>query len=126
MANYIFVYGTLMSSFNTPEAVRLRNESKFIGKASVKGSLYDTGSYPALVFDSKEKVFGELYEILNHDTLEWLDTYEEVPVLYIRRKIKAKCNDVKYECYVYEYTGHVYKFNLIEGGSYLKAAKQNI
>ena len=126
MANYIFVYGTLMSSFNTNESFRLRNETKFIGNATVKGSLYDAGSYPALVFDSKEKVYGELYEIINPDTLEWLDKYEEVPVLYVRRKIKAKCNDEKYECNVYEYAGHVYKFEKIEGGSYKKAITQNI
>lgn len=125
MANYIFVYGTLMSAFNNQESLRFREEARYIGPATVKGSVYDAGSYPALVFDSKEKVYGELYEVVNPLTLEWLDQYEEVPVLYVRRVVKAKCNGEKFEAFVYEYAGHVYKYNKIESGSFLNKSVQN-
>lgn len=118
MSNYLFVYGTLKSMFQNPTAIKLREASELIGPASIKGSLYNMGAYPALVLDSKERVYGELYQINEAIVFDWLDEYEEVPVLYVRRKVKAKCNDEKYKCFVYEYAGHVYQYPRLESGSY--------
>jgi gamma-glutamylcyclotransferase (GGCT)/AIG2-like uncharacterized protein YtfP len=124
MSKYLFVYGTLMSSFDNPMAKKLQSEATFIGPARVKGSLYDMGSYPALVLDTKEKVYGELYELNEESSWEWLDLYEEVPVLYVRREIKIKCNDQKYLGYVYEYAGHVYQYSRIESGDFRKTSQE--
>jgi gamma-glutamylcyclotransferase (GGCT)/AIG2-like uncharacterized protein YtfP len=122
MSKYLFVYGTLMSHFNNPVAEKLRSESTLIGVATTKGTLYNLGKYPAIVFDSKEKVHGELYELHDEASFKWLDEYEDVPVLYIRRVVKVKCNDVKYKCNVYEYAGHVYQFEKIVTGQFQNLA----
>ncbi|HMP30139.1 MAG TPA: gamma-glutamylcyclotransferase [Saprospiraceae bacterium] len=119
MNKYIFVYGTLMSSFDNPAAKRLKEEATLIGKATINGSLYQLERYPAVVFDSKDKVHGELYELHDENSFAWIDQYEEVPILYVRRKVKAKCEGIKYKCYAYEYAGHVYQYAKIEGGNYL-------
>jgi gamma-glutamylcyclotransferase (GGCT)/AIG2-like uncharacterized protein YtfP len=119
MNKFLFVYGTLMSSFDNPTALRLRSESTLIGKATIKGSLYHLTNYPAAVFDSKNKIQGELYELHDEESFSWLDHFEEVPVLYVRRVVKAKCNGEKVKCNVYEYAGHVYQYAKIESGDYL-------
>jgi gamma-glutamylcyclotransferase (GGCT)/AIG2-like uncharacterized protein YtfP len=120
MSNYLFVYGTLMSEYENPMSAKLRSESTLIGPATIKGSVYNLGTYPALVFDSKDKVYGEMYQINDDQTWEWLDQYEEVPVLYVRREVKIKCLGEKYWGFVYEYAGHVYQYDKIESGDFRK------
>lgn len=118
MIEYLFVYGTLKSMFKNPGATKLREASELVGTATIKGSLYDMGAYPALVLDSKELVYGELYKVKESVVFDWLDEYEEVPILYMRRKVKAKCEGEKYKCFVYEYAGHVYQYPRLESGTY--------
>ena len=116
MSTYLFVYGTLKSDFENAMSKRLQNEAILEGKATVKGSLYDLGEYPAYVKDSKDLVHGELYHIIYPETLRWLDEYEEVPVLYLRKEIKATILGEKVPCFVYEYAGHIYQYDKIYGG----------
>lgn len=118
MSNFLFVYGTLKTSFDNNEAKRLRREATLIGEATIKGSLYNLGPYPAFLKDSKDLVHGELFEVHHEETFQWLDRYEEVPVLYLRREVKATINDQKIKCQVYEYAGHVYAYDKIEGGNF--------
>lgn len=118
MSNYLFVYGTLKTNFGNHEAQRLRKEATLVGTATVKGSLYNVGPYPAYLKDSKDLVQGELFEVHHEETLMWLDAYEEVPVLYLRRTVKARINGEKIKCFVYEYTGHVYSLEKIESGNF--------
>lgn len=118
MSNYLFVYGTLKTNFQNYEALRLRKEARFLGEATVKGSLYNLGPYPAYLKDSKDLVHGELFEVLNEETFRWLDDYEDVPVLYLRREVKARMNGEKVICQVYEYAGHVYSLEKIQSGDF--------
>lgn len=69
-----FVYGTLRRS---QPAASLLDECRFLGEGWMTGSLYDTGSYPALVLDGRGKVFGEVWSC-SAETLTRLDPYEGV------------------------------------------------
>lgn len=75
----LFVYGTLLSSFSNPYAMRLRKEAAFLGQARMRGRLYDLGSYPGmkLSLDPAEWVSGEVYRLDRPlRLLGFLDAYE--------------------------------------------------
>jgi gamma-glutamylcyclotransferase (GGCT)/AIG2-like uncharacterized protein YtfP len=64
----VFVYGTLRAGeVNDISAAAARHDiaaPTYIGPATVKGRLYDFGSYPGLVVDNKGAlVVGDVYEI---------------------------------------------------------------
>jgi gamma-glutamylcyclotransferase (GGCT)/AIG2-like uncharacterized protein YtfP len=79
---YLFVYGTLLPAsagdMGRDERARLGREAKWLGPATVSGTLYNLGGYPGL-FDGAGIVHGGLYDL--HDPLAtflWLDAYEAV------------------------------------------------
>lgn len=80
-SNYLFVYGTLMSTFDTMYSRLLQNRSHYIGSAHVTGFLFDLGSYPGIIFDPETTslVCGELYDLSpNQSILQELDRYEGI------------------------------------------------
>src|SRR3979409_1870167 len=64
-SDHLFVYGTLMRSFDHPMAQLLSRSADFIGEARCQGRLYLVKHYPGLVLsdDPAEIVFGELYRL---------------------------------------------------------------
>jgi gamma-glutamylcyclotransferase (GGCT)/AIG2-like uncharacterized protein YtfP len=78
---YLFAYGTLRKACGHEMHRVLEHAARCIGKATVRGALYDLGSYPGLVIagDDVELVRGEVYA-LDPDraqaTLADLDRYE--------------------------------------------------
>lgn len=123
---YLFVYGTLRPEFDNEMSNRLKNECKLIGSATIKGSIYDLGHFPAFVADSFGRVHGWIYELKSENTFIWMDEFENVPVLYLRNEVKAKLEDQKLICNVYSYAGHVYKFTRIDTGDYLAYSQEAI
>lgn len=77
----LFVYGTLKRGNRNHS---LLEKSEFVGSASTKGSLYDTGPYPIMVPTITGIVFGEVYKI-NYDLLTELDEHEGVPYNIYKR-----------------------------------------
>lgn len=81
---FLFVYGTLKSSFSNPSALALRRAAALVGPASLGGRMFlvsgPRGSlrYPAAVppAGATGVVRGELYEIHNPRVLQRLDAYE--------------------------------------------------
>lgn len=78
MVDLLFVYGTLTR--RSPEH-KLLGASRFLSRASVRGRLYDLGSYPGLVRENANghRVVGELYELpvrTAERILRDLDKYE--------------------------------------------------
>lgn len=77
----IFVYGTLRKACGHELHGVLQRAARYVGSASVRGVLYDLGSYPGLVISGADldRVTGELY-LLHPDladaTLARLDAYE--------------------------------------------------
>ena len=77
---YLFVYGTLKSTFSNRYARRLRREAKFTGPARMPGRLYRLRNYPGMrpPRDSADLVTGELYRLRQPArTLAVLDEWEE-------------------------------------------------
>lgn len=121
---YLFVYGTLMSTFNNPMAIYLRKNALLIGKGYFNGFLFDFGNYPGAVYksDSTEKVIGEMYQLSNDDVIfKILDIYEGINDpdfnLYERNVIPVNVDNKVYNNYVYvlKKTPEVL---LINGGDY--------
>ncbi|HYC90099.1 MAG TPA: gamma-glutamylcyclotransferase family protein [Thermoanaerobaculia bacterium] len=75
----LFVYGTLRRDAGQAVHHLLARHGTFVGEATVRGRLFDLGSYPGMTLDGdRGVVLGELYEI----TSDWpafiarLDAYE--------------------------------------------------
>lgn len=81
MERNLFVYGTLRKACGHEMHRVLAGAALFVGKATVRGALYDLGSYPGLatVGENLASVIGEVYT-LDPDsaqaTLAVLDAYE--------------------------------------------------
>jgi gamma-glutamylcyclotransferase (GGCT)/AIG2-like uncharacterized protein YtfP len=82
----LFVYGTLMAGEN---AHRMLGDARFLGTGQTAPAytLYQLGSYPALVEGGHSAVYGELFAV-DEATLAQLDVYEGVPELYVRAAIR--------------------------------------
>jgi len=79
----LFVYGSLMSGFKSPAYEYISRFFNLVGKAKVKGKLYDMGEYPAAIPTNDDGfIQGELYQIKNEAEFSWaigqLDDYEGV------------------------------------------------
>ncbi len=110
---YLFVYGTLKKSSGHAAHGLLDNDSMYQSDAYFYGKLYNVGEYPAAIEieNSPEKVFGELYRIIDTENLfERLDEYEEcnedypIPHDYVRKTITVY--DMQHQpfqawCYLY-------------------------
>lgn len=82
----IFVYGTLMRGM--PEHNRLGSaEFQGIARTESAFTLYDTGQWPAGVYDGCSAISGELYKI-HRTKLAKLDVFEGHPHLFRRQTIK--------------------------------------
>jgi gamma-glutamylcyclotransferase (GGCT)/AIG2-like uncharacterized protein YtfP len=78
---YLFVYGTLRKACGHEMHRVLERGARCIGDATVRGALYDLGSYPGLVIsgDDVDVVKGEVYALDPESaqaTLADLDRYE--------------------------------------------------
>lgn len=91
---YLFVYGTLLSSFRHPLSIKLQMQGRFLGKGFVFGKLYDMGNYPAAIPDKHSLIKGEIYEIpailfFELDDYEDYNYYNPSTSLYVRKRTKA-------------------------------------
>lgn len=125
--NLLFVYGSLMSTFNNPFSMVLQQNATLIEKGFLKAKLYNVGSYPAAVleFDSSQKVIGEIWEIIDFEkTITYLDDYEglfEPQPEYRRELVQISTTKNKtLECWVYLYNLNTNNLKLIPNGNYLE------
>lgn len=124
---YLFVYGTLMAATHHPMAQRLARESRLVGAATIRGWLYDLGSYPALVQagEGDGEVHGEVRSLSRPAaSLQWLDAYEgivpgrECDYERVERRVRLE-NGSELTAWVYLYRAPVTGRRLIESGSWL-------
>jgi gamma-glutamylcyclotransferase (GGCT)/AIG2-like uncharacterized protein YtfP len=102
----VFVYGTLRRG-GVRAMPDLFPGSKFIGDASVRGSLYDMGEYPGLLLDESDTpVVGEVYEV-DDETLSKLDDIE-ASAYYLRRRVEVSVGGQSMTCWVYVYDPEYY------------------
>lgn len=128
MLNKLFVYGTLLNDIHSMIANHLKTHSKFIGDGTVKGKLYDLGSYPGLIYlpEADTVVFGQVFELNTpQDILATLDTYEGISPdnlsenEYIREIVKVDINGKEEDCWTYLYLLKTDGLKEITSGNYL-------
>lgn len=71
---YVFVYGTLKKGQSNHRLIR---EFNCLGEATMKGTLYDLGPFPALTLEpANDTIHGEVYDVNTKDGVERLDYLE--------------------------------------------------
>ena len=125
---YLFVYGTLLSSADSVWHDRLiAPHFKLAGRARVRGRLYSLGEYPGLIEVSthEDQVPGELYsfDAENH-ALEDLDDYEgcssdtPLPHEYVRKLTEVRLDDgSRLTAWCYFYVGDTRGLKVIRAWS---------
>jgi gamma-glutamylcyclotransferase (GGCT)/AIG2-like uncharacterized protein YtfP len=106
----VFAYGTLKSPDQLDAVLGGVATWSIAGEASVAGTLYDTGAYPALRLDGGGVVPGILLRVAPCDAaLARLDEYEGVPEgLFVRKRLTLEIRAaVDREVWVYEYNRSV-------------------
>lgn len=93
---HLFAYGTLMAGKGSPSPVLTGCER--VGTGSVRGTLYHTGRYPALLLSGGTPVSGEIWRCPAH-VLPRLDQYEAVSEGLFRR-VGVRVADVACWAYV--------------------------
>lgn len=79
MSEYLFTYGTLKAGHAPPEIADKVETLQYVGKAKVRGVLFDLGEYPGAVLDptSTHEIAGEVFRLPGGPTvLEQFDEYE--------------------------------------------------
>lgn len=102
----LFAYGTLIPGMEPPVMSAVVRRLTVVGPATIKGRLYDLGSYPGVVLDSKPGlVRGHLLRVPSDRLWHALDAYEgcDPPENLFRRvKTAAVCEDGRQvDCWVY-------------------------
>lgn len=125
---FIFVYGTLRrNAAHSMHSVMARH-CRPVSEAYMQGRLYEVGAYPGAVESNKtcDKVYGELYEVLDSSVFYFLDDYEECtdhhpkPHEYIRKELKVSfINQGCIQAWVYVYNRDVSNLKRIASGDYL-------
>jgi gamma-glutamylcyclotransferase (GGCT)/AIG2-like uncharacterized protein YtfP len=124
--NHLFVYGTLRSGFQNQYARLLAEEETLLGRARIRGKLYDIGRYPGLVLSSapQELVIGEVYRLQDPDrTLATLDRYEGAEFTRVAATILLEAGELEageqLPAWVYVYNRPVAEGSRILSGDYL-------
>jgi gamma-glutamylcyclotransferase (GGCT)/AIG2-like uncharacterized protein YtfP len=129
-SDHLYVYGTLMRSFDHPMAQLLSRSADFVGEARCQGRLYLVKHYPGLVLsdDPAEIVFGELYRLRHPaELLREFDMYEAcgagfaAPTEYVRRMLQVTLNDqTASEAWTYIYNWPAIHLPRIASGRFME------
>lgn len=126
----LFVYGTLRSDVGHTAHEYIAQYFSLMGKAKVRGKLYDCIEFPAALPDTEYFISGELYELKNADefsiSMQLLDEYEgsydkpgEV-TLFRRELVNVIYNDEEFTAWIYWYNRPVTGLQWIRSGDILK------
>lgn len=85
----VFTYGTLKKGGMFHHVL---GKSQFIGKAKIRGTMYNLGPYPAVVLKGNTDIHGEVYEV-DGPILADLDYLEGYPGFYDRELIHTSLGD---------------------------------
>jgi gamma-glutamylcyclotransferase (GGCT)/AIG2-like uncharacterized protein YtfP len=131
MTDLVFFYGTLMSGFHRPGRVRLEGVLRPVGRATIRAALFDLGIYPAAIPASDSQVHGEVYQMLDADSvLSSLDEIEgyrpEEPdaSLYMRAETPVAFSDGRFaSAWAYFYNAPLGRAERIKSGDYFEHLK---
>lgn len=131
---YLFVYGTLRKSFDSPIHKKIAGSAEWIGSAFIQGKLFDIGDYPGALPSTKSegsKIKGELIRVNDEEkVMKILDEYEGFDrdnpnnSEYSRRMEQVTLeNGEGVMAWVYWYNGSVQGKNMIADTDYLNYLK---
>ena len=118
--DYLFTYGLLKRKHH--KLLPFSLATTFFGEAYTTGSLYQIADYPGIKLTGNSKVFGEIHSVNKNFNWLQMDEFEHAsPTIKVKpeyRRIRTICfiGMKEYECWIYEYLGHVAKSNLINNG----------
>lgn len=126
--DFLFVYGTLRKDGRVPMAKRLHRSAQYIGQGTLRGRLYDLGSYPGFrpSQDPDDSVTGDIFKITQpSNLLSLLDAYEGCapnsprPFQYRRQSLQvAMANGTDLFCWVYVFNRDTINLPRIKNGDY--------
>jgi len=118
-ACFLFVYGTLQSTFTRNRfARRLKREGILLGKAKIPGRLYGLKRYPCLrpAQAAEDWVHGEVYRLPRPKaTLAVLDAYEASDYRRVRRTVTLD-DSRQIRCWVYLFSKAVPRHRRVASG----------
>jgi gamma-glutamylcyclotransferase (GGCT)/AIG2-like uncharacterized protein YtfP len=129
----LFVYGTLRRKSVHPMARFLAERAAYLGRAKMRGRLYDLGRYPGMTPAelSDDWVHGELYQLhAPEETLDALDRYEGCPLpgepALFERAVGEAVTETgeSRSVWVYWYRGEVSAERRIRSGDYVSVMKR--
>ena len=124
---YLFTYGTLAPGSPVPAAVALSAQARVIGAATVTGTLFRGGGWPAWHPAGAGPVHGTLWALPADGTicdalLATLDHYEGVVAgapdrsLFVRERVAAHAGARAYSAWIYRYARPVSLLEAIPDG----------
>ena len=128
MTDLVFFYGTLMSGFRRPGRARLDDILRPVGRGWIPAALFDLGLYPAAIPADDSRVWGEVHQMLDSDSvLQSLDEIEGFSAaepdasLYTREAIPVTLeNGDVANAWVYFYNAPLGRAERIRSGDYLE------
>lgn len=122
----LFVYGTLRRGSDHANAMRLAQESAWLGTATLTGTLYRVSWHPALVLRGSDTITGDLLRLhAPAQSLPWLDAFEScgpddpLPHDYRREQAQATTANGKVAALVYVWNLPVTGLERIASGDWL-------
>jgi len=132
----LFVYGTLRRDSPNSRHAMLARAARLVGRARMRGRLYQLGGYPGLVPapDAERWVQGEVYELTDPEALlARLDEYEGCgprdpePHEYERVRAEAwMASGAREEAWVYVYRGPLSEKREIVSGDYCEPSRSGV
>jgi gamma-glutamylcyclotransferase (GGCT)/AIG2-like uncharacterized protein YtfP len=133
MADYLFVYGTLLPHLAPEAVVNEVRQFKWLGQAVASGRLYNLGAYPGAILDpaADTRIIGQVCQLPdNPSVLAALDAYEGIyyadhlpDSLFVRTTTTVKFSDGReITCWIYVYNRDVGDAPLVTDGDYAKIA----
>ncbi len=101
---HVFVYGTLRRGDDN-DITRLTPAPRFVGHASIAGTMYHLGRYPGVVLGGDGRIHGEVYAIdaaLERRLDEIEEVYPQQTDEYFKRELPVTVGGVALSCVVYE------------------------
>jgi len=131
MTDLVFFYGTLMSGFQRPGRARLDRVLTPVGRGWINAVLFDLGIYPAAIPASDSRVWGEVHQMLDADSV--LSTLDEIEgysaarpdkSLYTREQVPVTFEDGRMAIvWAYFYNAPLGRAERIDSGDYLEHLK---
>jgi gamma-glutamylcyclotransferase (GGCT)/AIG2-like uncharacterized protein YtfP len=131
VADLVFFYGTLMAGFDRRRRAGIDDKLRYVGRGSIRGSLFDLGLYPAAVPAQDGAIWGEVYEMADAavvlaalDDIEGYRHDDPDKSLYIRSQADVALPDgTRAQAWVYFYNAPLGRAARIMSGDYLEHVK---